>query len=149
MVLDTCILIANERGRFALDTFLADHGNERGHIAAITVAELWHGVERATPQARRMVREEHVRRLMERMQVLPYGAEIARRHAIVWAELQSRGCVIGEYDLLIAATVLHHDHRLATLNAREFQRVFGVRLVDVEPYVKQLRSTVASQPKDR
>jgi tRNA(fMet)-specific endonuclease VapC len=148
MVLDSSILIADERGKFALNAFMDDHRNEMFQIAAITVAELWHGVERATPHRRKVLREDYVRQWMDRMRVLPYDIDVAHRHAIVWAELESRGCVIGEYDLLIAATVLHHGHSLATLNAREFQRVFGVRLIDVEPYVRRLRSTVASQPRD-
>jgi tRNA(fMet)-specific endonuclease VapC len=148
MVLDSSILIAHERGKFALERFVADHEHVSFQIAAITVAEIWHGVERATSHTRRTLREDHALQWMNRAQVLPYGIDIARRHAIVWAELETRGCVIGDYDLLIAATVLHHGHSLATLNAREFQRVFGVHLVDIEPYVKQLRSAVASQPRD-
>lgn len=47
MILDSSILIAKERGRFALDEFLAAHPDQECFLAAVTVSELWHGVGRA------------------------------------------------------------------------------------------------------
>jgi predicted nucleic acid-binding protein len=42
--------------------------------------------------------------------------------------------VIGDRDLQIAVTALGLDYDLATLNVSEFQRVIGLRLIDVSPY---------------
>jgi len=39
--------------------------------------------------------------------------------------------MIGDRDLQIAVTALSRDDELATLNTREFQRVAGLKLVDV------------------
>lgn len=61
MILDSSILIADERGRFALQDFFAAFSSERFYLAAITVSELWHGVERAVPTARQPARESHLR----------------------------------------------------------------------------------------
>jgi predicted nucleic acid-binding protein len=139
MILDSSILIADERGRFALQEFFADHSNESFHLAAVTVAELWHGVERASPVARQQAREAHVRRHLAHLDVFAYDSVVAQRHAAVWAELEVRGMVIGAHDLQIAATALHHGHALATLNGREFQRVPGLQLVETNRYLRTQR----------
>ena len=53
---------------------------------------------------------------------------MARKHALIWAELESSGQMIGAHDLWIAATALVHDFTLATRNEREFRRVPGLRV---------------------
>jgi len=56
IILDTDVLVQGERGSFGLEDWLASRPNDEFEIAAITVAELWHGVERATG-AHRATRE--------------------------------------------------------------------------------------------
>ena len=119
MILDSSILIADERGRFALQEFIAAHGSDTFCLAAITVSELWLGMERATPPARKVTREGQLRQWLTSLPVLSFDAEVAKRHAALWADLQLRGCVIGSHDLQIAATALVHGHHLATLNQKE------------------------------
>jgi hypothetical protein len=46
-MLDADMLIANERGIFDLKGWLSSLPDEQLDLAAITVAELWHGLERA------------------------------------------------------------------------------------------------------
>jgi tRNA(fMet)-specific endonuclease VapC len=53
LILDTSILIAAERQQFDLERFFAVHADEPFFIAAITVSELLHGVQRAPPGHRR------------------------------------------------------------------------------------------------
>lgn len=130
--------VADERGRFALQEFFATHSGDNFHLAAITVSELWHGVERAVPVSRRQAREAHVRQRLSHLNVLEFDAEVARRHAAIWAAREARGVLIGAHDLQIAATALHHGQPVATLNAKEFQRVPGLHLVDVDPYLRPL-----------
>lgn len=134
MILDSSLLIADERGHLSLQGFFAAQSGEDFHLAAITVSELWHGVERATPPTRRQTREAHVRQQLAHLNVLEFDAEVARRHAAIWAAMETRGMLIGAHDLQIAATALHHGQALATLNAKDFQRVPGLDLVDVRPF---------------
>lgn len=136
MILDSSVLIAKERGRFALDEFLTAHPDEGCLLSAVTVAELWHGVERATPPERRTQREQTVMEWLADFTVLPFDAAVARTHARIWAELESRGSMIGPHDLQIAATAIHLGHRIATLNQKEFVRVAGLQLVEVAPFVR-------------
>lgn len=110
--------------------FLAAHPADLIFIAAITASELLHGCARATDA---MVRERRVRfveSVVENYAVLPFALMEAREHARLWAELESRGQIIGERDLHIAATAKANGHAVATLNRREFERVSGIILVE-------------------
>jgi predicted nucleic acid-binding protein len=91
MILDSSLLIADERGRFALQDFFAAHSGDGFHLAAITVSELWHGVERAVPAACQDAREAHVRQRLAHLNVLDFDADVARRHAAIWAALEAAG----------------------------------------------------------
>jgi tRNA(fMet)-specific endonuclease VapC len=44
--------------------------------------------------------------------------------------LRKEGRLIGDFDLLIASTCLHHDLILLTDNVREFERVEGIKLLE-------------------
>jgi len=45
--------------------------------------------------------------------------------------------IIGDRDLQIAATALSLRYDVATLNTGEFQRVTGLKLIDVSGYADQ------------
>ena len=128
IVLDTDVIIRDERKSFDLKRWLASHSGERFEISAITVAELWHGVERATG-AFKAEREEYIRRILSSVHILPYTEAIALQHARVWAELESSGKMIGAYDLIVAATALEHGSTVATFNQRHFSKVPGLRVI--------------------
>jgi tRNA(fMet)-specific endonuclease VapC len=135
LILDSSILIAAERRRFRLAELFAAHPQERFSIAVITASELLHGVERATPPARKAARSAVVEHYLSRLNVIDFDLAAARRQAALRALLESTGTMIGAYDLLIASTALEYDFAVATLNLAEFQRVPGLRLVDVAPFV--------------
>ena len=52
IVLDADVIIGREKGTFDFERWLASRPNDQFEIAAITVAELWHGVERAVEPQR-------------------------------------------------------------------------------------------------
>lgn len=128
ILIDADILIEAERGGFDLDAWLTLHGDEEFRLAAITVAELWHGVERATGthRARRRRFLENVFALFE---PVPYTAATAFHHARLWAELESAGKMIGAHDVILAAIALEHGDAVATLNVRHFQSIEGLKVV--------------------
>ena len=47
IILDADVIIRGEKGTFDFQGWVASQPNEHFEVAAITVAELWHGVERA------------------------------------------------------------------------------------------------------
>ena len=134
LILDTSILIADERGKFDMPSFLRQCTSSQPLITAITASELLHGVERAQDAARRARRQRHVEQILASLSVQAFDLAQARCHARIWSELEIRGLMIGAHDLLIAAAGLALGHDVATLNATEFQRVAGLRVLDATPF---------------
>ncbi|HBJ85501.1 MAG TPA: VapC toxin family PIN domain ribonuclease [Verrucomicrobiales bacterium] len=137
LILDSSILIAAERGRFDLPTLFQSRPDEAFFIAAITASELLHGVQRADTPERREQRSSRVEAILQKLPVIDFDLTTARRHAVLWADLQARRQLIGPHDMLIAATALERGYELTTLNHDEFARVQGVTVVDVRPFVIQ------------
>jgi tRNA(fMet)-specific endonuclease VapC len=130
IILDADVIIRGEKGDFDLPGWLTKHATEEFEIAAITVAELWHGVERAAGE-RRLLRERYLNAILAPLPVVPYTEEVAREHARVWAELETAGKMSGYYDLIVAATARHRSSQLATFNRKHFENVVGLVLVDM------------------
>ena len=135
MIVDTSLLVAAERGGVRFEALLESLGEEPIGIAAITASELLHGCHRATDPGTRARRAAFVDALLDTLPVLPFGLPEARRHAELWADLARAGRAIGPHDMLIGATALARGDALATLNRREFERIAGLRLIAVEPFL--------------
>jgi predicted nucleic acid-binding protein len=134
LILDSSLLIADERGKFDMAGFLRQFSGLQPVIAAITASELLHGVERAQDAARKARRQRHVEQILAALSIQPFDLAQARVHAQIWAELETRGQMIGPHDLQIAAAGLALGHEVATLNVQEFQRVTGLKVVDATPF---------------
>jgi tRNA(fMet)-specific endonuclease VapC len=131
VLLDSSILIADERGLWDGQRFAREAvGTRRTGISAITASEFLHGCWRAPVGKRRERRFAFFDSIEKGVEVIPFDFEIAKTHAKLWSELASLGIGVGAHDLIIAATCLHLDWELATLNEAEFGRVPGLRLVE-------------------
>lgn len=98
-------------------------------------SEILHGCHRAADPGTQARRFAFVEALFDLVPVYPFGLAEARRHADLWARLARDGMPIGAHDMLIGATALASGHTLATLNARDFRRVPGLRLLAVDQFV--------------
>jgi tRNA(fMet)-specific endonuclease VapC len=125
-LIDTGILVDAERGGGALGRVPRDGPHS---ISAITISELLHGLHRAVDGPRRRQRQMFVDNVLSELEAIPIAGEAARVHAEIWARLEAAGEMIGVHDLWIAATALTHGLRVATTNAREFQRVPGLSVL--------------------
>lgn len=135
LALDSSILIAAEKGHFRLDAVVADAADAQVLIPSIVASEILFGCERAVAGKRRDVRLAFLEEILAAFPVIEFGLDEARTHARLGARLAAEGITIGAHDLIIAATCLHHDLDLATLNAGEFARVHGLRLLPVTPFL--------------
>ena len=129
IIIDGDVVIRGEKGTFDLRGWVTSHPNERFALAAVTVAELWHGVERASV-AHRSRRETYLRAIVGLMPVLPYTEQTAYEHARIWAALDSSGRMIGFYDLIVAATATERNWQVATFNKQHFSRVPGLKIIE-------------------
>ena len=128
IILDADVIIRGEKGTFDLHHWLVSRTDDHFEIAAITVAELWHGVERAAG-AQRLKRQHYLRTILTPLPVIPYTEQTAYEHARLWAELEAAGKMIGYYDLIVAATALERGCEVATFNRRHFNQVRGLNVI--------------------
>ena len=129
IILDADVIIRGEKGTFDLQHWAASRPNEQFEIAAITVAELWHGVERAAG-SHKAKRQQYLHTVLASLPVIPYTEQTAYEHARIWAELESSGKMIGYYDLIVAATALERGSEVATFNQRHFTQIKGLKVIE-------------------
>jgi tRNA(fMet)-specific endonuclease VapC len=129
IILDADVVIRAEKGLFDLQRWVSSRGDNQFEIAAITVAELWHGVERASG-AHKVRRRQYLEEVLGALPVIPYTDQTAFEHARIWAELQVSGKMIGFYDAIVAATALERGDAVATFNKRHFAQVKGLTVIE-------------------
>ena len=130
LILDSSLLIADEREGFDLSGWLHGRPPEPVAVSVITFSELWFGVEVEADAARARRRRRWIEKLFRRLEVVPVDTRVARTHARIWAQLTASGQMIGPHDLIVAATALQRRWAVATFNAREFRHVRSLEVVE-------------------
>ena len=97
------MIISGEKNIFDLPGWLGSRADDRFEVAAITIAELWHGVERASA-SHRARRQKYLEAIVAVLPIIAYTEETAYYHARLWSDLGTSGKIIGAYDLIVAAT---------------------------------------------
>ena len=97
-------------------------------LSSIVAFELWYGVDKSQ-------RKENNTHRLETFFAGPlewtlFDEEDARAAGAVRAELEAIGKPIGAYDVLLAGQARRHAATLVTSNAREFDRVVGLKWED-------------------
>ena len=94
-------------------------------ISSITLAELFHGVEKSS-------RPEHNWRQVEdftsRLDILEYGYKAAAHYGDIRADLEREGNAVGVNNLHISGHARSEGLTLVSNNLREFDRVKGLRM---------------------
>jgi predicted nucleic acid-binding protein len=91
----------------------------------VTYGEIYEGIYYGRDPAGT---ERVFRQFLRAVDVLRLTRPIMRRFARVRGDLRRRGQLIGDPDVLIAATALHHDLTLVTGNRAHFRRISELRL---------------------
>ena len=127
-LVDTDWVVEYLKGRELAATTLPQLRHDGLAVSLITFGEVYEGIYSGRDPERH---EEIFLRFLRRAQVLPLNRTIRRHFALIRGQLRSRGQLIGDLDLLIAATALHHDLTLVTHNLRHFSRIPSLKLYEV------------------
>jgi len=92
-------------------------------LSIISVAELWEGVHFSKDPARS---EAMLTQFLSGVVILGIDEEICRRFGQLRGSLRSAGKLVGDFDLLVAASALRHELTLLTNNRRHFERIEGL-----------------------
>ena len=90
-------------------------------LSSVSVFELYAGV---TGKRRTVV----IDRIVKSTTVLAIGEKEAKTAASIYTDLKRRGRLVGNTDLLIAATAISNDLDLYTRNISHFGRIAGLSL---------------------
>jgi tRNA(fMet)-specific endonuclease VapC len=99
-------------------------------VSLITYGEIFEGITFGRNPKTETAGLRHFLRLAS---VIPLNRAIMRRFADVRGGLRRQGLLIGDMDILIAATALYHNRTLVTHNIRHFQRIPGLSLYPGTP----------------
>src|ERR1043166_8133057 len=89
-------------------------------ISLITYGEIYEGILYSKdPKAS----EQVFNRFLRDVAILPINRPIMKQFALFRGQLRGAGQIIGDFDLLIAATAKYHQLTLVTRNMKHFQRI--------------------------
>ncbi len=126
LILDTTALIQLDRQGAGVSSVSE---SDDLAIAAITLAELRHGVL-AADVARRRTREQFVDDVEETIEVLPYTRSTAAEHAALLDHVRRAGKPRGAHDLIIAAHAKQTGRLVVSLDAKaRFSDLPGVDIL--------------------
>ena len=127
-MLDTniCIYVLRNRSRRLRQRFRVER---ELCISSVTYAELCYGVENSAVRLR-TERWEQLNLFTRLLRVEPLDERAARHYGSLRAWLEKQGTPIGNNDLFIAAHAQSLGATLVTNNAREFQRVPELEVVN-------------------
>ena len=72
------------------------------------------------------------RAFLQHLPILDLNDPIMERFAQIRSDLRRRGQIIADFDILIAATALHHDLALLTRNTRHFTRIPEIKIYQMD-----------------
>jgi tRNA(fMet)-specific endonuclease VapC len=94
-------------------------------VSSITIAELYYGAEKS---ARRLENLQAIGQFCARLDVLAFSAKAAAHFGEIRANIERLGTPVGLLDMLIGAHARAEGLIVVTNNAREFQRLPGLRV---------------------
>lgn len=118
------IYIRQKRPEAVLRRFARLRPGEAG-ISVIAYGELLYG---AAKSAQRQLALERLHELVQVLPALPLPQNAAETYGTIRAELETKGEMIGNNDLWIAAHALASGLILVTNNEKEFRRVRGLKV---------------------
>lgn len=95
-------------------------------ISVISLAEIYEGLYGSTDIN---LQETKLAEFLASLEVLYLNEAIARVFARERRRLRSIGSLIGDFDLLIGSTAMHHNLTLLTNNRRHFERIQGLSII--------------------
>jgi tRNA(fMet)-specific endonuclease VapC len=128
-LIDSSVLIAAQRGQLDPDRLRDEDDDEPVAMASISASELLHGVHRLASVVARTRAERFVEQVLASLPIVAFDLDVARIHARLDAELSAAGTQVGDVDLMIAATAVWLDYRVATRDLRSFPRITGLSVV--------------------
>lgn len=123
-LLDTCTWIDFFHHQPGIEERLSHLDIDSIFISEISIAELTYGALNSQQ------REKHIQEvewLKQYVKILPIS-DVLNNYAEIRYALKQQGRPVGNFDILIGATVVHHNLILVTNNVKDFEHMPNVKL---------------------
>lgn len=124
-LVDTDWVVEYLKGRDPAVRVLDTMAPEDLAISLITYGEIYEGIYSGRDPKRAA---QGFSQFLQGVEVIPVNKSMMRRFAQIRGQLRKSGQIIGDLDILIAATALYYDLTLITHNIRHFSRVPNLKL---------------------
>ncbi len=98
-------------------------------LSIISLSELYTGIYYSTDPIKA---EKELDDFLSFVTILGVNREVCRIFGEENVRLRKDGLMIGDFDLMIAATCLHYDLKLLTNNRQHFQRIRGLEIISTD-----------------
>ena len=110
-----------------IDAKIFEVGPRNIKLPSVVMAELMHGAYKSKKSAETL---KDTRDFLANFEIIPFDFMEAIAYGQIRANLERRGLLSGNNDMLIAATALTYNATLITNNTNEFSRIDGLKLED-------------------
>jgi len=130
VIVDSCVWVGIADGSVERGAVIRSAGTAPVFVSAISLGELWFGVEACADPGERAARAAYLRQVATRP-VLPVAAHTAAAFGMLAAAVKHAGrSPRPRYnDLWLAAQAIEHGYALLTLNTDDFANLPGLRLM--------------------
>ena len=121
-----CIYLINNKPEYLMDR-VERNGIEKIGISSITIAELEYGIAKSNSTHK----EENRIALLEFLlpfKFIDFNHNDAYEYGMIRQDLQSKGNIIGNMDILIGAQAVSRELILVTNNVKEFRRIENIKI---------------------
>ncbi len=121
-----CIYVINKKFEYLIDR-IEEYGLENIGISSITIAELEYGIAKSSSPHK----EENRVALLEFLlpfKFIDFNQNDAYAYGRIRQDLQSKGRIIGNMDILIGAQAVSRGLILVTNNEKEFKRIGTLKI---------------------
>ena len=125
-LLDTNICIHNLKGQYGIEQKIIDLGVDNCFVSVITLIELQYGVEKSVVH-KQVENQSALDNLIGGLKIIPLESCV-KKFAKIKVDLKTKGQMIDNFDLLIAATAIENDLTLVTRNVKHFSRIEGLTI---------------------
>lgn len=124
-LVDTDWVIHYLNGQLAIVERLSQLQPQGIGLSIVSLAELWEGVFYSSDAEGN---ERHLQNFLRGVSVIGIDEQICRIFGKERGRLRERKKILGDFDLLIGATALHHGLVLLSNNRRHFELIEGLQL---------------------
>lgn len=126
-LIDTDWVIEYLKGRKTTVEMITQYAADGLAVSLITYGEIYEGIRLGRDPKRH--EQGFLTFLRTPVVVLSPNKLVMKRFAQIRGQLRQAGQLIGDFDLVIAATALHYNLTLLTHNTRHFSRILGLKLL--------------------